>query len=218
MALLCSCGGGASGEVVTFPDPNLEAGIREAIEKPTGDIYQSDLEALTALHGLGGSFYSEKNIQDLSGLEYCSNLTQLSLYDNQISDLSPLSGLTSLTHLLLHDNQISDLSPLENLTSLKALELGGNQISDISPLSGLTNLSQLQLAYNQISDISPLVGLTNLWWLYLQNNQISDIEPLVNNPGLSEGDYVDLRDNPLSADSLNIYIPQLQARGRIVNY
>lgn len=34
MALLCSCGGGAAG-VVTFPDPNLEAAIREAIEKPT---------------------------------------------------------------------------------------------------------------------------------------------------------------------------------------
>ena len=36
-------------EVITFPDANLEAVIREAISKPTGDIYQSDLEALTEL-------------------------------------------------------------------------------------------------------------------------------------------------------------------------
>jgi len=29
---------------------------------------------------------------------------------------------------------------------------------------------------------------------------------------------VDLRDNPLSAESINVYIPQLQARGVNVNY
>ena len=33
--------------VVTFPDPNLEAAIRDAISKPSGDILYSDLEMLT---------------------------------------------------------------------------------------------------------------------------------------------------------------------------
>ena len=35
--------------VITFPDPNLDAAIREAIDKPTGDIYQSDLDGLSYL-------------------------------------------------------------------------------------------------------------------------------------------------------------------------
>ena len=44
-------------------------------------------------------------------------------------------------------------------------------------------------------------------------NQISDIEALVNNPGLADGDWVWLGNNPLSETSVNTYIPQLEARG-----
>jgi hypothetical protein len=70
------------------------------------------------------------------------------------------------------------------------------------------------------SDISPLASanLTSLTELSLGGNQIGDIEPLVDNPGLGEGDYVDLVFNPLSDTSLNTYIPQLEARGVIVDY
>ena len=31
-----------AGSPVTFADPNLEAAVRKAIAKPTGDIYHSD--------------------------------------------------------------------------------------------------------------------------------------------------------------------------------
>ena len=34
--------------VVTFPDPNLEAAIREAIGKPSGEIYDTDLESISS--------------------------------------------------------------------------------------------------------------------------------------------------------------------------
>ncbi len=53
---------------VTFPDANLEAAIREAIDKPEGLIFTSDLDELTSL--------KTKGITDLTGLEYCSNLTE----------------------------------------------------------------------------------------------------------------------------------------------
>jgi hypothetical protein len=52
--------------------------------------------------------------------------------------------------------------------------------------------------------------------LWLEGNQIRGIKPLVDNPGLSEGDWVYLRDNPLSFISTNVYIPQLKKRGVIV--
>ena len=308
--------------IVEVNDPNLEAAIREAIGKLTGDIYASDLEGLTSLTA------TERNITDLTGLEYCTGLTYLNLrYNhisdistladcrrltelyladndisdisplanltnltlvnlglNQIGDISPLANLTSLDWLNLGTNEISDISPLANLTNLTALGLYGNQISDISPLTNLTSLTELYLAYNQISDISPLANLTSLtgfglsghsieevWglvdlteltWLelsdgqisdisaladcskltelhldynqigdisplanltnltelWLLDNQISDISPLVDNEGLSEGDLVVLERNPLSADSMNIYIPQLEARGVIVDH
>jgi len=47
----------------------------------------------------------------------------------------------------------------------------------------------------------------------LGSNQISDIEPLVSNLGLAQGDAVQLDYNPLSCTSINVYIPELQARG-----
>jgi len=73
-------------------------------------------------------------------------------------------------------------------------------------------LTYLDLSWNQISDISPLANLTSLTVVGLEYNQISDISPLVENAGLGAGDYVHLKWNPLSSTSINIYIPQLEAR------
>jgi hypothetical protein len=41
---------------------------------------------------------------------------------------------------------------------------------------------------------------------------------LVENGGLSAGDTVELSGNPLSTTSVNVYIPQLEARGVTVVY
>jgi len=193
---------------VTFPDSNLEAAIREAINKPEGLIYISDLESLTDLIAI------QRGISDLTGLEYCKNLQyKLDLQGNNISDISPLAGLANLQGLDLNDNNISDISPLAGLTNLEWLVFTDNNISDISPLAGLTSLKSLDLVHNNISDISPLARLTNLDWLPLGGNNISDISPLVANSGLSEGDFVHLGGNPLSTMSVNVYIPQLRERG-----
>jgi hypothetical protein len=171
---------------VNIPDPYLEAIIRGLIGKPVPEeILQSDLEAIITLPA------SSSGITDLTGLEYCTNLEKLNIALNQISNLSPLANLTSLTWLWAQANQITDLSPLSNLISLEHIELYNNSISDISALSNLTNLN----------------------WLWLHANQISDLSPLVANEGISGGDWVTVCRNPLSADSVNIYIPELRGRG-----
>ena len=225
-----------SGDIVTigmhsivFPDPNLEAAVREAIGKLTGVLTNCDVLPLTVLDA------SNRGIVDLSGLEYCVNLQELDLRNNQISALSPLSGLNNLVYLYLRNNQIVDISPLSGLTNLISLGLGENNITDISHLSGLINLNWLYLFSNQITNISSLFSLTNLINLglgnnnisdisslsrlanlnnlYLPNNQISDIYPLLRNKGISSGDTVDIRTNPLSCESVFTYIPQLENRG-----
>ena len=73
MALLVPFPVARADEVVTFPDPHLQARVREAIEKPVGDIYRSDLTGLTNLSA------NSEGITDLSGLEYCTSLTYLCL-------------------------------------------------------------------------------------------------------------------------------------------
>jgi len=174
---------------VTFPDPNLEAAIREAIAKPTGDIYESDLEGLTSLDAHG------RSIVNLAGLEYCTHLTQLHLYDNQINNISALSGLTNLESVSLGYNPVSDINALSGLTNLGGLELGYCQISDINALSGLANLWKLNLESNQISCIDALSSLTSLPGLNLGSNQISDINAL---SGLISLEYLRLDSNQIS--------------------
>jgi hypothetical protein len=223
---------------VNITDRNLEAAIRKATGKQTGFLYPSNLKPLIWLDA------GAKNVSNLAGLEYCTRLTKLYLYDNQIRDISPLANLTSLRELYLSVNQIDDISPLTSLTNLTYLDLSGNGIDDISPLANLTSLTELYLSGNQITDISPLASLTglsdlslgdnqvhnissltnltNLTLLNLSNNPISNIEPLVRNPGLLRGDKVYLYDtliySPLSYSDVSTYIDQLQARGVIVEY
>ena len=101
-------------------------------------------------------------IQDLTGLEFATNLTELHLNRNQISDVSPLKNLTKLTYLDLSLNwRISDVSPLKDLKNLTYLFLRGNPLSDVSPLKDLINLIELDFNVNQISDVSPLKDLIN---------------------------------------------------------
>ena len=178
-----------NGEVVFFSDPIFELAIWDALGKSRGPVYASELKGITALSA------PERRISDLTVLGYCVNLTNLDLSRNY---------------------RISDISPLASLTKLTGLDLSANRISDVSPLASLTNLTGLGLAYNRISDISPLASLTGLTILDLTRNQISNIEPLVANSGLADGDTVNLEDNPLSTESMEVYIPQLEERGVVV--
>lgn len=136
---------------VDSPDAALEATIRGAIGKPEGDIYKSDLQRLTNLAT------PEKNISDLTCLEYATGLTELRFGHTRISDISPLANLTKLTSLRLYINQISAISPLANLTNLERLSLHHNQISDIEPLvnnPGLSQGDEVYLRNNPLSDTS----------------------------------------------------------------
>ena len=199
--------------VVEFPDPGLEAAIRGAIGKTTGDIFDSDLIGLMFLDAV------VRRIVNLEGIQHCVDLTEIHLSDNEIVDITALSGLTNLTVLALSDNEIVDISPLSGLPNLEQLYLYDNEIVDISALSGLTNLTLLGLWENEVVDINALSGLTNLEWLdmgdneivdisalsdlpnlaelWLHRNQIVDIAPLVNNPGIDSDDKVGLSYNQL---------------------
>jgi internalin A len=109
--------------------------------------------------------------------------------------------------LSLEENQISDISALSDLTDLRVIWLDSNNITDISPLSGLIKIGEVE----EDSWLDERQGIAVC--LGLSGNQIAAIEALVGNEGLSEGDGIDLRGNPLSSDSLNTYLPQLQGRG-----
>ncbi len=213
-----------------FPDENLEMAVRAALGKSSSEeITMADLAGLRDLDA------SMRGITDLTGIEHCINVHHLYLNGNLFSDVSALASLTYLKFLNIGGNNVSDISPLSSLTNLDQLHAWGNQISDITPLASLTNLTTLSMPDNHIKDISPLSNLVNLINVNLVSNQISDIsalsslpnllildmdynyinnvQPLVDNSGISDGDTVSLTGNPLSPESLDDYIPQLEQRG-----
>ena len=187
------------GRLVDIPDPNLRALLEEALG--TKAIRPSAMETLTALNA------KERNISDLTGLQFAVNLEELNISGNPISDFSPLSGCVNLVRLFMwgHNPPKTDLSPLANLTKLEILEVqefksddlsfltrltnlrelqfygGSTGGQGISTVSGLTQLRKLRFRHQNIEDISPLANLIHLEWLDLHSNDnLVDISPLRN--------------------------------------
>ena len=121
---------------------------------------------------------TNKQIKDLTGLEYFINLTGLRLQNNLIENLLPIKNLNKLGLLDIEYNKIKDITPLTELTNLSYLFLNNNQIKEISSLSKMTKMKKLHIDNNQITDISPLLGLINLEYLSIYNNQIKEIKSL----------------------------------------
>ena len=98
----------------------IEAAIRKAAKKPTGELAKADLE----------------------------KVTNLDLGDNKLTSVKGLENLTELRGLYLHDNQLTDVKGLENLTQLKDLRLQLNQLTEVKGLENLTKLTRLDLRFN----------------------------------------------------------------------
>ena len=160
------------GAVVDIPDPNLHAAIAEALGKsPNASITVQEMEGLEILEA------RNRDIQDLTGLQFASNLNKLFLNNNQISDLSPIAGLINLRVLDLWNTSVSNLSPLTGLKNLSNLIFGVTSVSDLSPLRGLINLERLHFYGAPVSDFSPLAGLINLKHVAFASKNVSDLSP-----------------------------------------
>ncbi|MBP2079760.1 TraB/GumN family protein [Oceanobacillus polygoni] len=91
-----------SEEAISFSDGQLEEALRGEIEKPDGELYETDFDELVELDlsGLG--------ISDLTGMEVMDGLETLSLEDNDINDFSLLKDLEGLEEVNVMNNPIDE--------------------------------------------------------------------------------------------------------------
>ena len=166
------------GRLIDIPDPNLRALLEETLETKTfrPDV-MSTLKILRA---------KDRNISDLTGLEFAVSLEELWLADNPVSDLSPIANCTNLIIIDLWDVPVIDISPLANLTKLEELRHTHGRISDISPVAELTNLRDLTFYNTDTSDISAVSNLTGLVKLRIRHSPVEDITPLARLVNLEE--------------------------------
>ncbi|MCU6772221.1 Internalin-J precursor [uncultured Bacteroides sp.] len=123
------------------------------------------IEAVTSLNIEG------KNLTDISGIEYFTNLTSLNCGKNQLTAL-PVENLTNLTLLYCSYNQLTEL-PVEKLTNLTELSCFDNQLTAL-PVKNLTQLTSLPCNNNQLTAL-PVENLTQLKNLYCNNNQLTSL-------------------------------------------
>ena len=163
---------------------SLRAAIEEALDKSPGDpITAEEMTTLTRLRGVS------PNIQDITGLQFATNLEHFVMkwsFEGFISDLSPLAGLTKLKALTVCGKSISDLSPLAGLINIEGLVLFNTSVSDLSPLIGFSKLDSLYFNHAPVSDLSPLAGLTDLKTLEFFYAEGPSLEPLKGLTGLKK--------------------------------
>jgi len=175
---------------IAWADPEFEALIRQALNKPTGVIWRSDLDSVTMLSINANHMYINSNrdtsmfddetgdIARMDDILNFANLDVLWLKNNQVTQIpADMPKMQTLTYLDLSGNKINDISNLSGLNNLDFLRLDRNQINKIPPLN-LPKLTNLNIDWNNISDLSALSGLKNLDALALEHNMVSDLTPL----------------------------------------
>ena len=147
---------------------------------------------LAAIENVTSLDVSEKNLSDLSGIEYFINLISLDCKKNNLTSLD-VSNLTKLTALTCNDNQLASLD-VSSLTKLSILYCQNNQLKtlDVSQNTALWNLNcsnnqltelnvsknpklqTLSCANNQLTTLD-IEKNTSLSTLYCNNNQLAEL-------------------------------------------
>jgi len=184
-----------------FYDRSMEAAIRQLLNKPEGELSQSDIESITSLTIIGpyvsenlgyingflehgyidkdGMVHNEKgSIENLSDIGKLSSLITLEVDWQKSLDPFTLTYPPKLRNLRLRCDGLTDLSFLLGQDQIQSIFLDRNAITDTAPLAELINLRELSLNNNRIRDITPVGRLTNLFWLDISVNPINDIKPL----------------------------------------
>ena len=132
---------------ISVKDNNLKTALLQQFDQNhNGKLEVAEINTVTELK------LDEKNISDLSGLEYFQSLTELNLRKNNISDFSFVNKLTKLENLYIGDNNkigVLNLKGLVNLKGIYAFRLG---------------LTKIQL------------NSQNIKYIYLQDNLFTDFD------------------------------------------
>ncbi len=195
----------ASEDAVNIPDDALRSYLYDKLNKAEGDVItEGDLAGLGYIYIVG----SMHPVTDLTGLEYCTNLTQFHVSGLEGLDWSIVSGFTKLEELGLTNVGLTAVPDCSALTNLKYVTLSSNStLTDISGLANCNSLVDVNLRdCTSLKDISPLKNKTNLTTLDLEkvyideSNQTSYMETIASLTNLTSAYfcYDEIKDEHLS--------------------
>ena len=150
-----------------FPDEYFNAYLKTQVYGLNGFITDDEIKKLTWLYvGYTG------NVSNLKGIEYFTELKELSCNDNQLTNLD-VSKNTALMTLNCSNNQLTNIDVSKNV-ALTGLYCSKNQLASLD-VSKNTSLMFLNFSDNQFTsfDVPKNLALTNI---YCSNNQLTCID------------------------------------------
>ena len=161
-----------SQEWVYIPDPAFRQYLKENFPNWMKD---DSLNATAAATFSGTIDCGGRGIQDLTGIQYFKNITELRCSYNQLSTLPPLDSLKELRFLSVDNNQLTSLPDLTNNTRLVGLWFNNNQIQTLPAFGTNPPLQFLIGADNLLSGVLDFTAFRQLTIVYLQNNRIQTL-------------------------------------------
>ncbi|CAL1679756.1 unnamed protein product [Lasius platythorax] len=130
------------------------------------------------LYVLGKCILKNRNLTDVTMLQYHRHLQYVNIAYNDISCLSFLGSLPYLMYLNASHNQIKRLRNFAPPWYLTYVNLSYNHLTDIGDLKNCWSIVRLNLSHNTIENISDLENLKHLQYLNLSYNLIECIKNL----------------------------------------
>jgi len=171
----------AAGQVI-FTDATVEAAIRLALAIPDGPITAKQLGKLGAKKEELLITVPSPATLDLSVLQLCVKLKNLSLDGVTPADPGAISALKSLQYLFIRNAAISDYSFLASCKKLAALWIGGSPCRNISFVSDLPKLSNFHID-SRVPDLSPLYASKKIVAVSIGQATDAEVNTLLDNMG-----------------------------------
>jgi Leucine-rich repeat (LRR) protein len=180
--------GGALGQI---SDSDVEAAIRDEINKANGAISVSDLAKVKNLNLAG---LEKAGVTLPEGLV---NLEVLDLSGNRLkpSIFSPTKlpdDLEKLTEIDLSGNILPNINLIASIPSLEIVRVNSNSFTSLSVPGELINLKEIYLSNNGLTEITFEEGLDSLTFVDLSKNDLTDLDGLANLPAI---EILDASDN-----------------------
>ena len=173
-----------SGEFINNTGDTARLSANQLLARYAGEPLT--IPVLRRIRALNASNTSGYYLQNLDGLDNCSNLEVLDLEGAEFHSSKSYEVVGRLTNLRVlnlsyqfpYDSGEDDvefdhsLKHLGNLKKLRWLDLRGNSLKNLEYLAGLTALERLDLRTNDIQTYQYLENLTNLQMLYLHGQDL----------------------------------------------
>lgn len=182
---------------IVWEDEGFEAHIRFLLDRPTGDIYRSDVWNIQTLEIMervdGWDSYrtgsdSESTLNDLFLYKKTHGENQTFPLVMSLNDLQHFDSLQVFHYSSepLCNEQLIDFSGLQFCNSLKILSIKGTRPKSLEPLSHLKFLRELTLSNCGTLDLLPLQNLPELSHISLTwSDHLVSLDPLTSLPQLT---------------------------------